>query len=55
MVETGEFGSDMKVSLLNDGPFTIILDEQRYSESWRWLSFFVFAVLYVYMQKGKSL
>lgn len=25
-VETGEFGADMKVSLQNDGPFTIILD-----------------------------
>ncbi len=25
-VETGEFGEDMKVSLQNDGPFTIILD-----------------------------
>lgn len=25
-VQTGEFGADMKVSLLNDGPFTIILD-----------------------------
>jgi len=25
-VETGVFGADMKVSLLNDGPFTIILD-----------------------------
>ena len=25
-VETGEFGADMKVSLLNDGPFTILLD-----------------------------
>lgn len=25
-VETGSFGADMKVSLLNDGPFTIILD-----------------------------
>ena len=24
--ETGEFGADMKVELLNDGPFTIILD-----------------------------
>ena len=24
--ETGEFGADMKVSLLNDGPFTVILD-----------------------------
>ena len=27
-VEHGEFGADMKVSLLNDGPFTIILDEK---------------------------
>lgn len=27
VVETGEFGADMKVSLLNDGPFTVILDE----------------------------
>lgn len=27
MVQTGEFGADMKVALLNDGPFTIILDE----------------------------
>lgn len=26
VVETGEFGADMKVSLLNDGPFTVILD-----------------------------
>lgn len=26
IVETGAFGADMKVSLLNDGPFTIILD-----------------------------
>lgn len=26
-VETGRFGADMKVSLVNDGPFTIILDE----------------------------
>jgi D-aminoacyl-tRNA deacylase len=25
-VETGRFGADMKVSLLNDGPVTIILD-----------------------------
>ncbi len=25
-VQTGEFGADMKVSLVNDGPFTIILD-----------------------------
>ena len=27
-VETGEFGADMKVSLLNDGPFTIVLDSK---------------------------
>ena len=27
VVEKGEFGADMKVSLCNDGPFTIILDE----------------------------
>lgn len=27
IVETGEFAADMKVSLINDGPFTIILDE----------------------------
>ncbi|MBQ9234400.1 MAG: D-tyrosyl-tRNA(Tyr) deacylase [Lachnospiraceae bacterium] len=26
VVETGEFGADMKVELINDGPFTIILD-----------------------------
>lgn len=25
-VQTGKFGADMKVSLLNDGPFTILLD-----------------------------
>ncbi|MBE6015385.1 MAG: D-tyrosyl-tRNA(Tyr) deacylase [Lachnospiraceae bacterium] len=25
-VERGEFGADMKVSLVNDGPFTVILD-----------------------------
>jgi D-tyrosyl-tRNA(Tyr) deacylase len=27
VVQTGSFGADMKVSLCNDGPFTIILDE----------------------------
>lgn len=26
VVETGNFGADMKVELLNDGPFTILLD-----------------------------
>lgn len=29
-VETGEFGADMKVSLLNDGPVTIILDSDEF-------------------------
>ena len=28
-VETGEFGADMQVSLINDGPFTIILDSDE--------------------------
>ena len=27
IVQTGEFGADMKVRLTNDGPFTIMLDE----------------------------
>ena len=27
IVEKGSFGADMKVSLINDGPFTIVLDE----------------------------
>ncbi len=30
-VETGEFGADMKVTLLNDGPVTILLD----TDLWR--------------------
>lgn len=29
VVEKGSFGADMKVSLLNDGPFTIILDSDK--------------------------
>ena len=28
VVEQGSFGADMKVSLLNDGPFTILLDSE---------------------------
>lgn len=28
-VETGKFGADMKVSLLNDGPVTIMLDSRE--------------------------
>ena len=26
VVQSGSFGADMKISLLNDGPFTVILD-----------------------------
>lgn len=29
-VQTGKFGADMKVSLVNDGPTTIILDSEEY-------------------------
>lgn len=29
IVETGIFGADMKVSLVNDGPVTIIIDSKR--------------------------
>lgn len=29
VVERGRFGADMKVSLVNDGPFTIVLDSER--------------------------
>lgn len=29
-VQTGHFGADMKVSLTNDGPFTIVLDESSF-------------------------
>ena len=29
IVETGVFGADMKVSLLNDGPVTIIIDSKK--------------------------
>ena len=29
VVERGEFGADMKVELLNDGPFTVILDSDE--------------------------
>lgn len=29
VVERGSFGADMKVSLINDGPFTIILDSEQ--------------------------
>ena len=33
VVEQGEFGADMKVSLLNDGPFTIVLDSSEICKS----------------------
>lgn len=29
VVEKGSFGADMKVSLINDGPFTIVLDSEQ--------------------------
>lgn len=29
IVQHGEFGADMKIELLNDGPFTIILDSEN--------------------------
>lgn len=29
IVEKGSFGADMKVELLNDGPFTIVLDSEE--------------------------
>lgn len=29
VVEHGSFGADMKVSLVNDGPFTIVLDSEK--------------------------
>ena len=31
-VEHGEFGADMKISLVNDGPFTIWLDSAEYGD-----------------------
>lgn len=30
VVEKGEFGAEMQVSLINDGPFTIVLDEHLF-------------------------
>ena len=29
VVEKGVFGADMKVELLNDGPFTVVLDSKE--------------------------
>ena len=29
VLQTGEFGADMKVALINDGPVTIMLDSQK--------------------------
>lgn len=29
VVEKGQFGADMKISLVNDGPFTIVLDSKE--------------------------
>ena len=38
-VQTGVFGAEMKVSLVNDGPVTIIIDMQR-SVSFLWFALF---------------
>lgn len=32
VIQTGEFGADMKVSLCNDGPFTVILDSEMWEK-----------------------
>ena len=32
-VATGEFGADMKVSLVNDGPVTIMLDSAEFAKA----------------------
>ncbi len=29
IIKTGEFGADMKVELLNDGPVTIVIDTKN--------------------------
>ena len=31
VVRTGKFGALMKVSLINEGPFTILLDENTFA------------------------
>jgi len=28
-IQTGEFGADMKVALINDGPVTIVIDSKN--------------------------
>ena len=28
-VKTGVFGADMKVNLINDGPFTMVIDSEE--------------------------
>lgn len=35
VVQHGEFGADMKVDLLNDGPFTILLEQQPGTDLFR--------------------
>jgi D-tyrosyl-tRNA(Tyr) deacylase len=34
-VESGRFGADMKISLINEGPFTIVLDETMVMKPYR--------------------
>ena len=31
-VQTGEFGADMQVSLVNDGPVTIVIDTDEWTK-----------------------
>ena len=35
IVERGRFGADMKIQLLNDGPFTIVLDSAEIIKRWK--------------------
>ena len=34
-VKFGKFGSDMKVSLINDGPITIIIESKEKVKKWK--------------------
>ena len=33
VVQTGIFGADMQVELLNDGPFTVVLDDRLFQKA----------------------
>ena len=34
-IQTGIFGADMKVNLINDGPFTLIIDSRELWDLWK--------------------